>query len=165
MLLVLPPLVVALTGRWGDTAVVAVLALAIVLTSPLYRDEIRARDYAVPLLLVIAGGVVAMAVAMARTGTAVALERFRLLVGVADAAEDAPDPEQLVDAVLDLVVPRMGDVGAVDAVLAGQQRRLGARVAAGIEPDVKRAIMRRRSCRLTRRAAANGRSRRARAAS
>jgi PAS domain S-box-containing protein len=145
VLLVLPPLVVALTGRWGDTAVVALLSLAIVLATPLYRDAMGARDYAVPLILVAAGGIVAMAVAMARAGTAVALERFRLLVGVADAAEDAPSPEELVEAVLDLLVPALGDVGAVDAILAGRQRRLGARIAADVDPAVKAAVLRRRA--------------------
>ncbi|MGH2967852.1 MAG: hypothetical protein ACRDK0_02130, partial [Solirubrobacteraceae bacterium] len=87
-LLVLPPLVVALTGRWGDTAIVALLGLAIVLLSPLWYSGMFTRDFLIPLLLVTTGGGVAVAVALARTGTAVSLERFRLLVGIADAAEE-----------------------------------------------------------------------------
>jgi serine phosphatase RsbU (regulator of sigma subunit)/PAS domain-containing protein len=163
-LLVLPPLVVAMTGRWGDTAVVAALALLVVLANPLHRDDMPTRDFLIPVVVVGAGGIVAMAVALARTSTAVALERFRLLVGVADAAGDAPGPDTLVDAVLDLLVPALGDVAAVDASLGGRRRRLGARVAAFVDPAVEDAIMHRRplpqdEARSTERSIAVGESR------
>src|SRR4051794_27352773 len=82
-LLVLAPLVVALTGRWGDTLVVALAAVAAPLFGALVSDEMSARGLAIPLILAIAGGLVAIAVAMAQAGAAVALGRFRLLVGVA----------------------------------------------------------------------------------
>jgi serine phosphatase RsbU (regulator of sigma subunit)/PAS domain-containing protein len=107
-LLVLPPLVVALTGRWGDTAVVAALGLAIVLTSPLWYGDMGAPDLLVPLLLVPAGGAVAIVVAVARTGTAVSLERFRLLVGVDDAADRAT-ADEFVQALRALLVPAFAD--------------------------------------------------------
>ena len=134
-LLVLPPLVVALTGRWGDTLLVAALALASVLVSPLLEDTMQ---LAISLVLVLAGGIVAIAVAVARTGSAVALERFRLLVGVADVADRADGPDELVEGVLDLLVPALGDVAAVDVMLGGERRRIGARVADGIDPEVAR---------------------------
>ena len=140
-LLVLPPLVVALTGRWGDTLVVAGLALAVVLLVPLLGDAIQ---MAVALVLVLAGGVVAMAVAVVRAGSAVQLERFRLLVGVADAADRADSHDALVGGVLDLLVPALGDVATIDVVRAGQRTRVGARVAPGIDPAVRAAMSRRR---------------------
>ena len=85
---------------------------------------------AISIVLVLAGGIVAVAVAVARTGSVVALERFRLLVGVADVADRADGPDELVEGVLDLLVPVLGDVAAVDVILAGERLRIGARVAA-----------------------------------
>ena len=143
-LLVLPPLVVALTGRWGDTLLVATLALALVLASPLFEDTMQ---LAISIVLVLAGGIVAVAVAVARTGSVVALERFRLLVGVADVADRADGPDELVEGVLDLLVPVLGDVSAVDVILAGERLRIGARVAPGIDPEVRAAMARRRELR------------------
>ena len=106
-LLVLPPLVVALTGRWGDTALLALLAVAIVLASPLWHPD-SDPEVLIPCLLVASGGAVAIVVAVARNGTAVALGRFRLLVGVADAA-DRPTTEEFVDALRALLVPAFAD--------------------------------------------------------
>ena len=143
-LLVLPPLVVALTGRWGDTLLVAALALALVLASLLVED---AMQLAISIVLVLAGGIVAVAVAVARTGSVVALERFRLLVGVADVADRADGPDELVEGVLDLLVPVLGDVSAVDVILGGERLRIGARVAPGIDPEVHGAMVRRRELR------------------
>jgi len=141
-LLVLPPLVVALTGRWGDTLLVAALALAVALVVPLLGDEMQK---AVAIVLVIAGGLVAMAVAVARAGSVVALERFGLLVGVSDAADGAEGRhDALVDGVLDLLVPVFGDVAAIDVLRGGARRRIGARVAPGIDPAVASAMARRR---------------------
>ena len=142
VLLVLPPLVVALTARWGDTLLVAALALAVVLVVPLLGDAIQ---MTVALVLVLAGGVVALAVAVLRAGTAAQLERFRLLVGVADAADRADGHEALVEAVLDLLVPTLGDVATIDVVLGGRRNRVGARVGPGVDPGVRGAMTHRRS--------------------
>src|SRR4051812_11046644 len=143
VLLVLPPLVVALTGRWGDTLLVAALALAVAVVVPLLGDEMQ---LAVAIVLVIAGGLVAIAVAIARAGSAVALERFRLLVAVADAADRAEGHhEALVGGVLDMLVPVLGDVATLDVLRGGARRRIGSRVAPGIDRGVTAAMSRRRS--------------------
>jgi serine phosphatase RsbU (regulator of sigma subunit)/PAS domain-containing protein len=135
-LLVLPPLFVALTGRWGDTTVVALSSLGVVLSSPLWIDGIDAESFYIPLVLVLAGGVVAMAAAIVRFQTEVALARFGLLVGVADAGERSVGSEALVEALLDVLVPAFGDVASLEALRAGEQRRLGVRIAPGVAPDV-----------------------------
>ena len=142
VLLVLPPLVVALSGRWGDTLLVAALALAVVVVVPLLGDEMQ---HATAIALVIAGGLVAIAVAVARAGSVVALERFRLLVGVADAADRAEGRHaELVAGVFDVVVPVLGDVATIDVLRNGEQRRIGARVGPGVDPGVEQAMTRRR---------------------
>ena len=143
-MLVLPPVVVALTGRLGDTAVTAAVAIAIVVLAPLAMQSTDGDDLLVALALVLAGGVVALAVAIARAGTAVELERFRLLSGVADVANRSETPELLVDGLLDLLVPAFGDIAGVDAVLAGAQRRLGTRCGEGVPEAAVTAIARRR---------------------
>jgi PAS domain S-box-containing protein len=142
-LLGLPPLVVGLTGRWGDTLLVAALALAVVLIVPLLGD---AMQLAVAIVLVLAGGIVAIAVAVARAASAASLERFRLLAAVADVADRAEGRhDELVSGVLDLVVPSLGDVGTIDVLQGGAQRRIGARTGPGVDPDVAGAMGRRRS--------------------
>ena len=143
VLLVLPPLVVALSGHWGDTLLVAALALAVALVVPVIGDEMQ---HASAVVLVIAGGLVALAVAAARAGSVVALERFRLLVGVADAADRAHGRhDALVAGVFDVLVPAIGDVATVDVIRGGVRRRIGARVGPGIDPEVGPAMTRRRS--------------------
>jgi PAS domain S-box-containing protein len=142
-LLVLPPLVVALTGRWGDTVLVAVLALAVVLIVPLLGD---AMQLAVSIVLVIAGGIVAVAVAVSRAASAATLERFRLLAGVADVADRAEGRhDELVTGVLDLLVPALGDVASLDVMRGGERSRIGARTGPGVDPEVGAAMTRRRS--------------------
>ena len=143
VLLVLPPLVVALSGHWGDTLLVAALALAVALVVPVIGDEMQ---HASAVVLVIAGGLVALAVAAARAGSVVALERFRLLVGVADVADRAHGRhDALVPGVFDLLVPTFGDVVTVDVIRSGVRRRIGARVGPEIDPEVEAAMTRRRS--------------------
>jgi PAS domain S-box-containing protein len=108
-LLVLPPLVVALTGRWGDTVAVAVLVVALVAASPAWHDDMGAPDHLlVSLLLVLAGGAVAVVVAAARTGSSVALARFRLLAAVGDAS-GRPTQGEFTAALRELLVPSFAD--------------------------------------------------------
>jgi PAS domain S-box-containing protein len=142
-LLVLPPLVVALTGRWGDTLLVAALALAVVLVVPLIGE---AMQLAIAIVLVLAGGAVAVAVAVARAASAASLERFRLLAGVADVADRAEGRhEELVSGVLDLLVPTLGDVASLDVLRGGARTRIGSRTGPGVDPEVAGALDRRRS--------------------
>ena len=106
-------------------------------------DEMQ---HAVAIVLVIAGGLVAVAVAVARAGSVVALERFRLLVGASDAADRAEGRhEALVGGVFDQLVPAFGDVATIDVVRGGVQRRIGARTGPGVDPRVAGAMTRRRS--------------------
>jgi PAS domain S-box-containing protein len=142
-LLVLPPLVVALTGRWGDTLLVAALALAVVLVVPLIGD---AMQLAIAIVLVLAGGAVAVALAVARAASAASLERFRLLAGVADVADRAEGRhDELVSGVLDLLVPALGDVASLDVLRGGARSRIGSRTGPGVDPAVAGAMDRRRS--------------------
>src|SRR5688572_18069649 len=93
----------ALAARWGDTRLVAALALGVVLVVPLIGE---AMQLAIAIVLVLAGGAVAVAVAVARAASAASLERFRLLAGVAEVADRAAGRhEELVSGVLDLLVP------------------------------------------------------------
>jgi len=128
-LLVLPPLVVALSGRWGDTALVALLAIAFILIGP---------TPTVAAGVVAAGGVVALATALVRAGNMAALERFRLLVGVADAAERASGPGAVKAATTRVLVPAFaehaeigGAAGDVTVPLRVQGREIGALALSG----------------------------------
>ncbi len=110
-LLVFPPLVMAMTARVGDTAVAALVAVAVAGAGP-FTGAMEAGDVVVSLLVVAAGGIVAVVVAVARTGTAVALERFRLLSGVA-AAADRPTQSEFTGAVREVLVPAFADAVGV----------------------------------------------------
>jgi PAS domain S-box-containing protein len=141
-LLVLPPLAVALTGRWGDTLLVAAVSLVVALVAPLVGD---AMQLAISFVLVLAGGALAVALALARAGSAVAIERFRLLADVADVADRADGHDALVEGVLDLLVPALGDVAALDVIRRGRRSRIGTRAGPGVDVAVEAALQRRRS--------------------
>ncbi len=101
---------------------------------------------AVAIVLVLAGGIVAAAVAVTRAAATASLERFRLLAGAADVADAAEGRhDDLVSGVLDLLVPSLGDVAAIDVLRGGARRRIGARTGPGVDPEVAGAMGRRRS--------------------
>ena len=95
-LLVLPPLVVALTGRWGDTLLVAALALVIVLTQVVNDPPaIAARDgndQDIGIWLALAGAALMVAGAVLSTARiAIAVEpRERGGARVVTGAEEPP---------------------------------------------------------------------------
>ena len=62
---------------------------------------------------------------------------------MADRAEGRHD--ELVSGVLDLLVPSLGDVAAIDVMRGGARRRIGARTGPGVDPEVAGAMARRRS--------------------
>ncbi|MEA2310923.1 MAG: hypothetical protein QOE28_891, partial [Solirubrobacteraceae bacterium] len=162
--LVLPPLVVALAGRRGDAAAVALASTVVAALSVIWNGSAPAGETVVPVIVVLGGGLAAVAVALVRTSAAIALERFRLLYGVAAIADaHTATPETLVRALLDLLVPVLGDIASVDAVLGGESRRLGVRCSPAVPEPVAAAVARRRTLpdddpRSTRRAALQDRS-------
>ena len=134
-LLVLGPLACGLLGRWGDTASVALLALAAAVANAAWNDF--GTVSLVGIVVVALGGALAVVVAVGRAAAEVNLVRFRLLDDVADVGADAADVATTVKRLLDVLEPRLADVVVVDTVSDGVPRRLAARA----EPPAAQAAL------------------------
>jgi serine phosphatase RsbU (regulator of sigma subunit)/ketosteroid isomerase-like protein/PAS domain-containing protein len=125
-LLVLAPLACALLGGWADAAAVAVLAFVAAVATTVWDHDFGTVAL-VGIAVVALGGTLAVLVALLRASSEVNLVRFRLLDAVAGVGTEAADVATTVARLLDIVTPRFADVAAVDTVVDGDQRRLGAR--------------------------------------
>jgi serine phosphatase RsbU (regulator of sigma subunit)/PAS domain-containing protein len=125
-LLVLPALACALVARWGDTTVVAVLGLGLALGLIGWDRMQTGEDVAAALAVAIGGGL-SVLVALQRAAGEVNLRRFRLLSAVADVGNRATTLEEAVDRLLDMLTPAFADACALDAAIAGEERRVAVR--------------------------------------
>jgi GAF domain-containing protein/anti-sigma regulatory factor (Ser/Thr protein kinase) len=125
-LLVLPPLLCAVLGRWADTAVVAALSLLCALIAST-SNGVAGNAEVVAILLVALGGGLAVLVALLRAATEVNLARMRLLSGVADVGNEATDLEDTAARLLGILTPAFADICVLDTTRDAEQQRLGAR--------------------------------------
>jgi serine phosphatase RsbU (regulator of sigma subunit)/PAS domain-containing protein/anti-sigma regulatory factor (Ser/Thr protein kinase) len=143
-LLVLPPLLCAVLGRWGDTAIVAMLSFVCAVAVSLASGA-DGSGPAVAVLLVALGGLLAVLVALLRAAAEVNLTRFRLLSGVADVGNEASDLDETVARLLGILAPAFADVCLLDTTTnAGRQQRLGV-LAPGAESSELADALRRRA--------------------
>ncbi|UGS35610.1 SpoIIE family protein phosphatase [Capillimicrobium parvum] len=132
-LLVLAPLGCALVARWRDTALAAVLALVAALVSLAWNSDFGT-TYAIGLVVVAVGGLVAVQIALLRAAGEVSGERFRLLAEIADIGSRPGSLTATVERVLEILVPVFADFARLDA--AGGP--LGERGALDVRPEVGR---------------------------
>lgn len=138
-LLVLPALVCALLARWGDTAVVAGLALALAGATVAWNDSAASTEVAA-LAVVAIGGALAVLVALLRAGAEVNLRRFHMLSAVADVGNEAITLDGAVARLLDMLAPAFADACVLDATqAAGGDRRVAIRPR-GAEQEVEEAL-------------------------
>ena len=125
-LFVLPALGCALVARWADTTVVALLGLGLALGLIGWDRMQTGQDVAAALTVALGGGL-SVLVALLRAAGEVNLRRFRLLSAVADVGNRATTLEEAVDRLLDMLTPAFADACALDAAIAGAERRVGVR--------------------------------------
>ena len=136
-------LAVGLLGHRGDALVVGAAALVAALGATAW-DAGDATEQAIAIAVTATAGVTAFVTAVLRDAAAASARQFALLRGLAELADGASSVETTIDRVLDLLVPAVADVCALDLVIDHEQVRLGARVAGGEGGELEQALLRRR---------------------
>jgi GAF domain-containing protein len=126
---VLAPFVVSVLAGPDETALVAVVAVAVVLVSASWNDNFLAASYLLRVVVVVGGGAVAVLAARGRRDTAVDRERFALLAAVAEAADGHLSLEETAARLSELIVPWFADVSVLDVLRDGRLRRLAVKAA------------------------------------
>ena len=124
-LFVLPPLLCAVAGRWGDTILVAVVSslLALLHTS---ITGWGSRQAVVVVTVALAAGLTVL-VALLRASSEVNLTRFRMLSAVADVGNTAMSLPDAVARLLDILSPAFADVAVLESAGGHSGRRFGIR--------------------------------------
>ena len=125
---VVAPLLTALLGGLREVAIVATFALAIITLSALWRDNFGEALYVYRICIVAVAGVLAGLLARSRGQVARDRQLFAVLSAVADIADGTRNLQETVEGLNDIVVPAVADICIVDAVSAGELRRLAVRV-------------------------------------
>jgi PAS domain S-box-containing protein len=128
-LVVFAPLICGLFGDPRDVALVGSAASVIVALSGFWNDNLFEGAYFQRLIVCAAVTVIAVLAARNRQRTVRDRERFAVLSAAAEIADGTRSLQDTVDALNDLVVPRVADVCIVDAVSGGEIRRLAVRAA------------------------------------
>jgi PAS domain S-box-containing protein len=140
-LLVLPPLVSALLGRWADTAAVGALSIVLALIVVFARNA-NASAEAIAVAIVVLGSALALVVALLRGAAEVSFARLRLLGAVADVGNEATHLGDAVARLLAILTPTFADVALIDTTLGGVHHRLGARAVGPDAVAIESALLR-----------------------
>lgn len=123
------PLLTALFSGPREVAVVGALAVVVVVLSALWRNNFGDDVYVYRILLVAASSVLAGLLARSHAQVGRDRKRFAVLSSLAEIADGTRSLEETVEGLNDIVVPDVADICIVDAVSAGEMRRLAVRVA------------------------------------
>jgi PAS domain S-box-containing protein len=126
---VLAPFVVSLVGEPRETGLVAGVAVLLVVISATWNDNFLTAAYLLRVVVVVAGGSVAVLASRARARTALDHERFALLSAIAEVADGRLTLEETAAHVSELIVPGLADVVVLDVLRDGRPRRLSVRAA------------------------------------
>ena len=113
-------LLVALTGRHGDTLVIAGAALAVAAVSGAWNGWDV--PWLVSLCVVAACAIIAVLVALLRLSAIVTARRLELLRGLLELADEPAGVSELSSRLLALLVPAFADEGRIDLDAAGGAR-------------------------------------------
>ena len=143
-LVVFAPLVSALYGDPRDVAAIGAVASVLVALSGLWNDDFGEGVYAQHLLVCIAITVIAVIAARNRERTHRDRERFAVLAATGEIADGTRDLATTVQRLNELLVPTIADVCIIDAVSAGEVRRLAVRAAGPRGEEIAAAFAARR---------------------
>jgi PAS domain S-box-containing protein len=128
-IVVIAPLLAALSGSPRDIAIVGSVAIALVLLSAIWRDNLGTAVWFYRTCVVIAVSGLAFLVARSRAHVNRDRERFSVLASIGEIADGTRSLKDTVERINDIVVPAVADVCIVDAVNHGELQRLAVRVA------------------------------------
>jgi PAS domain S-box-containing protein len=142
-LILLPVLGVALLETGERTAVVAVGAVLVALTSHLWDHNVSTSNYVYRVLIVAGGSVLAVAGASQRTRAVRAGQRIELLAEIARIGDTRGSLEETLRRIAELLVPAVADLcGILIVDQDGSMRRAVARVTGGTEELERRMLER-----------------------
>lgn len=121
------PLLAALLGGFGVTAIVGALAIAAAIASPVWNPSVDGTEQAVRIGVVALGTGFALAAARLRGRTQMRSERMLLLDSVGAVADGSLPLDETLRRVTDVIVPAFGDICMVDAIAEGRATRIAAR--------------------------------------
>ena len=128
-LVIFAPLVSGLFGDPRDVGIVGTVALALIALSALWNDSVDDGTYVQRLVVCVVITFIAVLAARNRERTHRDRERFSVLAATGEIADGTRDLETTVAALNELLVPTIADICIVDAVSAGEIRRLAVRAA------------------------------------
>lgn len=131
---VFAPLVSSLFGVPRDVAVVGGAAIVLVALSGFWNDNLGDGIHIQRIVVCVAVTVIAVLAARNRERTHRDRKRFEVLAATGEIADGTRDLPTTVAALNELLVPAIADICIVDAVSAGEMRRLAVR-AAGPQGD------------------------------
>ena len=134
------PLVSGLFGDPRDVGIVGGLATLTIALSAAWNDNVGEGAYAQRLIVCVAITGIAVLAARNRERTHRDRERFAVLAAVAEIADGTRDVDTTVAALNELLVPTIADICIVDAISAGEIRRLAVRAAGPRGDDLAAAI-------------------------
>ena len=123
------PLLTALIGGEREVTIVGAFCVAVVALSGVWRDNFEEIDYLYRICLVAAASVLAVLLSRSRAQVGRDRHRFAVLSSVAEIADGTRSLEETVENLNDIVVPDVADICIVDAMSAGELKRLAVRVA------------------------------------
>jgi serine phosphatase RsbU (regulator of sigma subunit)/PAS domain-containing protein len=130
---VLPPLLLALSGSVRATTALALVALITAVASGGWNMQWGDAAHLARSAVVLLGGVIAVAAAVARRRALLDERRLELLNGIGAIADGTLPLDQTLDRLTRLVVPTLADICIVDAITVDGMSRLAVR-SAGV-PD------------------------------
>ncbi len=123
---VVPPLVVGLRSTVSDTTIVSIVSIALTLAAGLFFEGSRT-SWIVAAALVPIACAVGLAIAIARRRLEREAFELEVLADVANVADGRMGLDETVRRLTDLIVPRLGDMCAIDAIEpSGELRRIAA---------------------------------------
>ncbi|MEY2441119.1 MAG: hypothetical protein QOJ46_545 [bacterium] len=128
-IVVLAPLFTALFGSPRDIAIVGAVAVALVVASAGWHDNLGSTVWVYRTCVVLAVSALAVLGARSRAQVNRDRERFSVLASIAEIADGTRSLKDTVERINDIVVPAVADICIVDAVSHGELQRLAVRVA------------------------------------
>ena len=119
-------------GGFRAAVVTSIAAVALSTLSGSWNNDFGDESYLARLFVAACGALLALGAGRLRDQVGDQLGRQEMLSAAAGLPEPGETPEQTVQRVTEMLVPRFAGFAAIDAEFAGEQLRLGSR---GTEPD------------------------------
>ena len=137
---VLAAFVTALSGAVWGTALVGLLAYAMIAASGSWNENFWETDYNVRLVLAVLALGFALLAAIARREAQRSMRRFQLLEEVTAVADGSLPIGGTIERIADVVVPEVADIAMIDLTAGGKADRIVARASGDRSKEIEAAL-------------------------